>query len=130
MAARSPFFCFHLGLRLPDGLPLRCRGYQSVPEARESPSDAVGEESPRPVVDLSCLPTSLESHQSSLPFSVTAWTHATRMALTLSGTTPYVIVRVWSLASAALAFFIHRLWCSLNIRCVSTQTPTQVMPVC
>jgi len=52
-----------------------------------------------PRMDLACrlrrswrssrLPTSLGSHQSSLPYSATAWTHATWTALTLSGTTPY-----------------------------------------
>jgi len=73
----------------------------------------------------SCLPTSLGSHQSSLPYSATAWTHATWTAITISGTTPYVLVRVRSLASAALAFFMHRLWCSLNVRCASIQTPSQ-----
>jgi len=71
------------------------------------------------------LPTSLGSHQSSLPHSATAWTHATWTALTLSGTTPYVLVRVRSLASVALAFFIHRLWCSLNVRCATIHTPSQ-----
>jgi len=71
------------------------------------------------------LPTSLGSHQRSQPYSATAWTHATWTALTVSGTTPYVLVRVRSLASAALAFFIHRLWSSLNVRCASIHTPTQ-----
>jgi hypothetical protein len=57
-----------------------------------------------PRMDLACrlrrswrssrLPTSLGSHQSSLPYSATARTHATWTALTLSGTTPYVLVRV------------------------------------
>jgi len=88
-----------------------------------------------PRIDLACrlrrswrssrLPASLGSHQSSLPYSATAWTHATWTALTLSGTTPYVVVRVRSLASAALAFFMHRLWCSLSVRCTSIQTPSQ-----
>jgi len=74
---------------------------------------------------LSRLTTSLGSHQSSLPYSATAWTHATRTALTVSGTTPYVLVRVRSLASAALALVMHRLWCSLNVRCASIHTPSQ-----
>jgi len=88
-----------------------------------------------PRMDLACrlrrswrssrLPTSLGSHQSSHPNSSTAWTHATRTALTLSGTTPYVLVKVQSLASAALAFFMHPLWSSLNVRCASIQTPSQ-----
>jgi len=88
-----------------------------------------------PMMDLACrlrrswrssrLPASLGSHQSSLPYSATAWTHATWTALTLSGTMPYVVVRVRSLASAALAFFKHRLCCSLNVRCASIQTPNQ-----
>jgi len=72
----------------------------------------------------SCLPTSLGSHQSSLPYSATAWTHATWAALTLSGTTPYILVRVQSLAFAALAFIMHRLCWSINIRCASIQTPS------
>jgi hypothetical protein len=71
---------------------------------------------------LSRLPTCLGSHQSSLPYSATAWTHATWMARTLSGTMPYVLVCHRSLASAALAFLMHRLWCSLNVRCASIQT--------
>jgi hypothetical protein len=81
-----------------------------------------------PRMDLACqlrrswrssrLPTSLWSHQSSLMYSATAWTHATWTARTLSGTTPYVLVSDRCLASAALAFFMHRLWC-----CVRTRTP-------
>jgi len=71
------------------------------------------------------LPASLGSHPSSLPYSATAWTHATWPALTLSGTMPYVVVRVSSLASAALAVLMHRLCCSLNVKCVSIQTPSQ-----
>jgi len=71
------------------------------------------------------LSTSLGSHQSSLPYSVTAWTYATWTAVTLSGTTPYVLVSVRSLPSAALPFFMHRLWCSLNVRCASLHTPSQ-----
>ena len=88
-----------------------------------------------PLMDLACqlrrswrlsrLPTSLGSHQSSLPYSATAWTHATWTALTLSGTMPYVVVRVWSLTSAALAFFMYHLCCSLNVRCATIQTPSQ-----
>jgi hypothetical protein len=34
-------------------------------------------------------------------------------------------MRFRSLASAALAFFLHVLWCSLNVRCVSIQMPSQ-----
>jgi len=71
------------------------------------------------------LPASLGSHHSSLPNSATAWTHATGTALTLSGTTPYLFVRVRSLASAALASCLHRLWCSLSVRCACIQTPSQ-----
>jgi len=51
-----------------------------------------------PRIDLACrlmrswrssrLPTSLGSHQRSLPYSATAWTHLTWTVLTLSGTTP------------------------------------------
>jgi hypothetical protein len=79
-----------------------------------------------PKTDLACglrrrrrsyrLCFSLESHQSSLPCSETVWTQVTWTALTLYGTTPYVFLRVQSLASAALALFTHRLWCSLNLR--------------
>jgi len=74
---------------------------------------------------LSRLLTSLGCHQSSLPYSATTWTQGTWTALTLYGTTLYVSVRVRSLASAALAFFMHRLWSSLNIKCGSIQTPSQ-----
>ena len=70
------------------------------------------------------LPTSLGSLQSSLSYNAIAWTHATWMAYTLSGTTPYVFVRVRSLASPTLAFFMHRLCWSLNVRCVSNQAPS------
>jgi hypothetical protein len=88
-----------------------------------------------PRMDLACqlrrswrssrLPTALGSHQSSLAYSATAWVQATRTALTLSGTTSYVFVRVQSLTSPALAFFMHWLWCSLNVRCASIQTPSE-----
>jgi len=81
-----------------------------------APHGVVGSE---PRMDLACrfrrswrssrLPASLGSHQRSLPYRATAWTHATWTALTLSGTMPYVMVRVRSLASAALAFFMHQL---------------------
>jgi len=59
-------------------------------------------------VRSSQLPTSLGSHRSSPPNCATTWTHGTWMAMKLSGTMPYVFVRVRSLASAALAFFMHR----------------------
>jgi len=71
------------------------------------------------------LPTSLRSHHRMLLYRATAWTQATWAALTLSGTTQYVYVRVQSHASAALAFFMHRLWCCLNVRCASIQRPSQ-----
>jgi len=71
------------------------------------------------------MPTCVGSHQSSLPYSETAWTHATWMACTLSQKPLYVLVSVRNLASAALASFMHRLWCSLNVRCASIQTPSQ-----
>jgi len=84
-----------------------------------------------PRMDLACrlrrswrpsrLPTSLGSHWSLLPYSATAWMHPTSMALTLSGTTQYVVVRVLSKLSTALAFFRHQLCCSSNIRCSSIQ---------
>jgi hypothetical protein len=88
-----------------------------------------------PRMDLACrsrrswrssrLPASLGSHQSSLPYSATACMHSTSTALTLSGTIPYVVVRVRSLASAALAFFMHWLCCSLNVKCASIEMPSQ-----
>jgi len=51
--------------------------------------------------------------------------HATWTALARTGTMPYVLVCVRSLASAALAFFMNQLWCTLNIRCGCIQTPSQ-----
>jgi len=97
-----------------------------------TPRGVVGS-SPR--IDLACrlrrsrrssrLPASLGTHHSSLPYSATAWTHATGTAQTLSGTTPYILVRVRSLASTALALFMHQLWCSSSVRCASIQTPNQ-----
>ena len=62
------------------------------------------------------LPTSLGSHLSSLQYSATAWTHATWSVLTVTGTSQYFLVRIRSLASTALAFFMHWLCCSLNVR--------------
>ena len=88
-----------------------------------------------PRIDLACrlrrswrssrLPASFGSHQSSLPYSATAWMHDTWTALTLSGRMPYVVLSVWSLASAALSFSIHLLCCSLYVKCASIQTPSQ-----
>jgi len=69
-------------------------------------------------------PTSLGSHLSLLPYSATARMHATCTARTFSGTTPYALVCDRRLASAALADFMHRLWCSVNVRCASIQTPS------
>jgi len=71
------------------------------------------------------LPASLGSHNSSLPYSATGWTHVSWTALALSGTTLYVLVRVQSLASAALPFFMLRLWCSLRVRFASIHAPSQ-----
>jgi len=71
------------------------------------------------------LPTSHVSPQSSLLYNVTAWTDATWAALALSETTPYVLVRVRSMGSAALALSMHRVWCSLNLRCASNHTPSE-----
>jgi len=73
----------------------------------------------------SCLPTSLGSHQSSVQYSVTAWTHATCTGLVLSWTTPYVCMRIRSLASTSLAVFMHRLWCSWSVKYPSIQMPSQ-----
>jgi len=117
----------------------RCCLESNVTGAGVSPDSLI--RSPRGVVgsaprmDLACrlgrswrssrLPTSLGSHQGSLPYRATAWTHATWTAHTLSGTTLYVLVSDRCLASAALAFFMHRLWCSLNVRCGSIRTPSQ-----
>jgi hypothetical protein len=64
-------------------------------------------------------------HQRSPPYSATTWTDATLMAIALSGTAPYVFVKVRSLPSAALALLMHWLWCSLKVRCTSIQTPSQ-----
>jgi len=74
---------------------------------------------------LSCLPTSLGSNQSSLAYSATAWTHTTWTACMLSGTTPYVFVRVRSLAPAALAFIMHRLCYSSYVTCASIEMLSQ-----
>jgi hypothetical protein len=71
------------------------------------------------------LPTTLGSHQSSLPYSATAWTQATWTACTLSGSTLCVLVSGRSLASADQIPVIHRLWCSLNVRCVYIQMRSQ-----
>jgi hypothetical protein len=71
------------------------------------------------------LPTSLASPQRLLPYSVTAWTQDTWTALTLCGTNPNVFVRPRSLASAAPAFSMHRLSCSLNVSCASIQMPSR-----
>jgi hypothetical protein len=70
------------------------------------------------------LPTSLGSHQSSLPYGATAWTYATWTAHSLSGTSPYALVCDRSQANAALACFMHRLWCSINVRCAAVQMPS------
>ena len=56
---------------------------------------------------LSRWPTSLGSHQSSLAYCATAWTHGTWTALALSGTAPYILVTVHSVASAALAVLMY-----------------------
>jgi len=100
----------------------------------DAPAGVVGS---MPWMDLGCrlrrswrlfrLPTSLGSHQSSLPYRATTWKQTTWTAIMLSGTTPYVLVSLRSLASAGLLFFIHRLWCSLNVRCASIQTPSQLV---
>jgi len=117
----------------------RCCLESKITSAGVSPDSLIS--APRGVVgsaprmDLACqlrrsrrssrLPTSLGSQQRSPPFSATAWTHATWTTLTLSGTTLYFLVSVRSLASAALAFFKHWLWCSFNVRCESIHTPSQ-----
>ena len=85
-----------------------------------------------PRMDLACslrrrwrsshLPTSLGSYQSLLPLSTTAWTHATLSALALSGTMPYISVKVCSVVSAAMGFVMYRLCSSLNVRCLSILT--------
>jgi len=88
-----------------------------------------------PRIDLTCrlrrswrssrLPYSVGSQLISVPYSAIAWTYAIWMALRLCGTTPYVFVRVQSLASAALGLFMHLLWCSLIVRCAFMQSPSQ-----
>jgi len=114
-------------------LESRITGTGVSPDSHISAPCRVVSSAPR--MDLACrlrrswrasrLHTSLGSDQSSLPYSATAWTRGTWTALEISGRTPYVLVRVRSLASAALAFFIHRLCCSLNSRCPSLQMPSQ-----
>jgi hypothetical protein len=117
----------------------RCCLDSKIPGAGVSPESLIGAPhavvGSAPRIDLACrssrswrssrLPASLGCHQSSLPYSATAWTHATWKALTISGTTAYVFVRVQSLASAALAFFMHQLCCSWRVRCASIQTSSQ-----
>jgi hypothetical protein len=117
----------------------RCYLESRVTGAGVSPDSLIsaprGVEGRAPRMDLGCrlrrswrssrLPISLGSHHSLLPYSATAWTHATWTARTLSVTMPYVLVSDRSLPSAALAFFIHRLCCSLNVRCASIVTPSQ-----
>ena len=71
------------------------------------------------------VPTSSESQQSSLSYSATAWSQAIWMALMLCGLTLKVIVSVWHLALAALAFQMAQLWCSCSVRCTSIQTPSK-----
>jgi len=108
-------------------------GAGASPDSRISASLRVVGSAPRTDLDCrlrrswrsSCLPILLGSHQSSLPYTATAWMQATWTALTVSGTTPYVFVRVRSLPSAALAFLLHRLWCSFHVRCAAIQTPSQ-----
>jgi len=68
------------------------------------------------------VPASLGSYRSSFPYSATAWMHATWTARTVFGTTPYVVLRVWNRASAALVFFMRQLWCSLGVRAASIET--------
>ena len=98
----------------------------------DAPLQVVGS---APRMDLDCqlrrswrssrLPTSLGSNQSSLPYSLTTGTVDTGIALTLAGTTPYDSVGDRSHASAALAFFMNKLWCSLNVRCASSRMPSE-----
>jgi hypothetical protein len=94
----------------------------SIPDAgvnpdylRIAPRGVAGSD---PRMDLACqltmswrssrLPKSLGSHPILLPYHAIAWKHAALTRLTLNGTTLYVFVGVRSLASAALAFFMHR----------------------
>jgi len=132
--------CFSLLLHAFSTLAANCCCLQcKITGAGVSPYSLIS--APRRVVasthrmDLACRlrsscrssrqPTSLGTHQSSLSYSATTWTHAGLTALRLSGTTPYVLARVSNLAAAALAFFMHRLRCSLNVRCASIHTPSQ-----
>ena len=69
----------------------------------------------------SCLPTSLESHLCSLPYSATTSMQRIWTAERLSGTPSYSMVSVQILASAPLPFYMHRLCCSLNLTCASIQ---------
>jgi hypothetical protein len=72
-----------------------------------------------------CLPTSSESQQSLLPSTVTTGTHATWMAITLSGTSLYAFVIVWSQCSATLAVFMQWMSCSMNSWCASKLSPSK-----
>lgn len=88
-----------------------------------------------PEIDLACqlrrnsrssrLSTSFGSHQPSLPLSGTTWTQATCKTRTLSGTMAYVMVRVQSFPSAALAFFMHLVCSSSKVGCASIETLRQ-----
>jgi hypothetical protein len=89
----------------------------------------------KPKMDVACrlrrswrsspLRTSLRSHHSTDIYSATAWTYATWPALTMAGTITYIVVSVRTLPSADLAFFIHRLFRSLNVRCASFLIPSK-----
>jgi len=141
-APEEGFRCnsFHMVLHASTSLAANCcyleykiRGMGVHPDSVISaPRRAVGS---TPKMDPACqlrsswrstrLTTSWGFHKSSLSYSATTWMQPTWTALTPSGTMPYVMVGVRSLASAALAFFMHRLCCFLNVRCGSIQMPSQ-----
>jgi len=72
-----------------------------------------------------CLSTSLGSYHSPLPYSAITWIQAVWMALLLTGMKSNVLMRICSLALAALAISMHLLLCSLNISFLSIRMPTQ-----
>lgn len=76
---------------------------------------------------LSRVATSLDSHQSSFPYSTTTWTHATWTVFRHSGTVIYVSVRVWNFASTALTCVLHLLCYSFTVRGALIQMPCQLI---
>jgi len=99
------------------------------------PGQIPSQQAPR--VDVACrikwcwrsshLTVSLRSLQSWLPYGTTALTRAMWMAITHSATIPCILMSTCSWASPALAAYMHRLRCSLNVRWVFIQTPNHLV---